>query len=88
MRSRGPCTLTKVAADSPAAAAGIAVGDRIYAVNDKSFTDGDEFHRTIIRLLDTTDGTFAFTLRVETRGHVRTVQVRSHPQTAAAQAST
>ena len=37
--------LTAVAANSPAAAAGLAVDDRIYAVNGKPFADAAEFRR-------------------------------------------
>jgi hypothetical protein len=69
--------LTHVLEDSPAAVAGLAAGDRIYAVNDQSFADTTEFGRVVNGLLDA--GTAEFTLLVETRGRLRTVAVHWHP---------
>jgi Zn-dependent M28 family amino/carboxypeptidase len=74
--------LTAVAANSPAAAASLAVDDRIYAVNAKPFADAAEFRSVVFGLLDA--GVAEFTLLVETRGHIRTATIHSHPHTLAA----
>jgi hypothetical protein len=78
--------LTAVVAGSPAAAAGLAVDDRIYAVNGKPFADGAEFRRVVVGLLDT--GATDFTLLAETHGHVRTVTIHWHRHALAAKAGT
>ncbi len=78
--------LTAVVAGSPAAVAGLAVDDRIYAVNGQTFTDADEFRRVVAGLLDA--GVASFTLLAETHGHVRTVTIHWHPHTLAAKAGT
>ena len=66
----GSVYLTHVAANSPAAAAGLAVEDRIYAVNGQPFADANEFRNAVVGLLDA--DVAEFTLQVESRGHVRT----------------
>jgi hypothetical protein len=80
----GSVYLTHVAASSPAATAGLAAGDRVYAVNDQPFTNEGDFRDTVYGLLDAS--ATEFTLLVETRGHTRTLVVRLQPQTLAAQA--
>lgn len=78
--------LSVVVGGSPAAAAGLAVEDRIYAVNGKPFADAAEFRQVVVGLLDA--GTAEFTLLVETRGHVRTVSIHVHPHALAEKAGT
>ena len=73
-------------ANSPAALAGLAVGDRINAVNGQPFANEDAFHRAVTRLLDAGAGEFTF--EVESRGHVRTVTIHWHPSGLTAKAST
>jgi S1-C subfamily serine protease len=73
-----------VAANSPAAAAGLAVGDRIYEVNGQPFINENDFRDTVLGLLDS--GSPDFTLLVETRGHVRTIHIRSQSHALAAKA--
>lgn len=80
----GSVYLTQVAANSPAATAGLAVGDRIYAVNGQSFSDANDFRDVVFGLLDA--GTAEFTLLAESRGHVRTKHVHLQPQSLAAKA--
>jgi S1-C subfamily serine protease len=78
--------LTAVVAGSPAAAAGLSVDDRIYAVNDQPFADAAEFRRIVIGLLDA--GAAEFTLDVEARGHIRTVTIHWQLDTLAAKVGT
>jgi hypothetical protein len=78
--------LTHVAVNSPAEAAGLAFGDRIYAVNGQSFSNEKDFRDTVFGLLDSAAA--EFTLLVETRGHVRTIHVHRQPQTLAARTGT
>jgi hypothetical protein len=78
--------LTAVVAGSPAAAAGLSVDDRIYAVNDQPFADAAEFRRIVIGLLDA--GAAEFTLDVEARGQIRTVTIHWQPDTLAAKVGT
>lgn len=78
----GSVYLTYVAKNSSAAAAGLAVDDRIYAVNGQSFTDANDFRDIVVGLLDSDAA--EFTLLVETRGHVRTVHVHRQSQPLAA----
>lgn len=70
----GAVYLTRVAANSPAARAGLAIDDRIYAVNGQSFADESDFRDLLLGLLDA--DTAEFTLLVESRGHIRTVGIR------------
>jgi hypothetical protein len=67
--------LTHVAAGSPAAQAGLTVGDRIYEINGQSFTTSDDFRDLVLGLLDASAADF--TLLVESRGKVQSVTV--HP---------
>jgi hypothetical protein len=78
--------LSAVFTGSPAAAAGLALEDRIYAVNGKPFADAAEFRRVVVGLLDA--GADELTLQVETRGHLRTVTIHLQRQTLAAEAGT
>jgi S1-C subfamily serine protease len=64
-----------VAAGSPAAQAGLTVGDRIYEINGQSFTTSDDFRDLVLGLLDASAADF--TLLVESRGKVQSVTV--HP---------
>jgi hypothetical protein len=80
----GSVYLTRVAAGSPAANAGLAVGDRIYDVNGQPFINETDFRDTLLGLLDA--NTPRLTLLVETRGRVRTVQISMQPHTLAAKA--
>lgn len=75
--------LTHVAAGSAAATAGLAAGDRIYAVNNQPFLNETDFHDTIHGVLDSNADEFS--LEVETRGHVRIVRVELVPPTLTAQ---
>jgi S1-C subfamily serine protease len=75
--------LTHVAVGSAAATAGLAAGDRIYAVNEQPFLNETDFHDTIHGVLDSSATDFS--LEVETRGHVRTVRVNLAPPTLTAQ---
>jgi Peptidase family M28/PDZ domain len=78
--------LSAVVAGSPADAAGLAVDDRIYAINGKPFADAVEFRKVVVGLLDA--GAAEFTLLVETRGHLRTVSIHWHPHKLAARTGT
>ena len=75
----GSVYITHVAAGSPAAAAGLAAGDRVYEVNGQPFSKESDFRDTVYGLLDTS--ATEFTLLVETRGHTRTLVVRLQPHT-------
>jgi hypothetical protein len=74
--------LTQVVAGSPAAAAGLAVEMRVYAVNGQPFADGDEFREVVLGLLDA--GVAELTMTVESRGRVRTITIHWQPPTLAA----
>jgi hypothetical protein len=65
--------LTRVIPYSPAARAGLAVHDRIYALEGEPFADGDALLKRVRELLDA--GPDSLDLEVETDGHVRTVTV-------------
>jgi hypothetical protein len=82
----GSVFITRVAAESPAAVAKLALDDRIFAINGEPFADADEFRRTLLGLLDA--GVAEFTLDVESRGHLRTVTIHWQPQTLAAKTGT
>jgi hypothetical protein len=81
----GSVYLTHVAAGSAAATVGLVAGDRIYAINDQSFANEDEFRDVVTGLLDANDA--EFTVLVESRGHIRTVPVRLAPQSLATRTS-
>jgi S1-C subfamily serine protease len=70
----GAVFLVRVVPNTPAAAAGLEVHDRIYAVNGKAFESADAFQSLITSLLDS--GASELTLLVESRGHMRTVTVK------------
>jgi hypothetical protein len=74
----GSVFLTRVVPGTPAAAAGLAVHDRIYELNGQPFANADAFLSAITNLLDS--GTPEFTLLTERRGHERTVTVRMSPK--------
>jgi hypothetical protein len=78
--------VTHVAAGSSAAAAGIRVDDRIYTINDQTFTDSKSFRDAITTLLDS--GDVQFTLLVESRGRLRNVTIDWRPSTLAANEGT
>jgi hypothetical protein len=63
--------LTRVVAGTPAAAAGLQVGDRIDELEGKPFADGTTLHDSIHALLDA--GSPEIKLLIERRGHLRTV---------------
>jgi hypothetical protein len=69
----GTVFLTRVVDGTPAAAAGLAVHDRILLLNGQSFAGDDDFRARVLELLDS--GATQFTLLVESRGHVHTVAV-------------
>jgi hypothetical protein len=70
----GSVFLTRVVPETPAAAAGLAVHDRIYELNGQPFRSPDEFQAAITALLDA--GTPEFPILIERRGHLRTVTVK------------
>lgn len=74
----GAVFLTQVVRGTPAAAAGLDVHDRIYALNGQPFADDDEFRARIHDLLDA--GATSLTMLVESRGHLRTVDVVLPPK--------
>jgi hypothetical protein len=69
----GSVFLTRVVEDSPAASAGLAVGDRIDEIAGHPFADATTFEHDIHSLLDSPRP--HFTLLIEHRGHERTVTV-------------
>ena len=82
----GSVYVTHVAADSPAAVAGIEIDDRIYAVNGEPFAGSQAFREAIVALLDTEDAEIE--LVVESRGRLRTATIRWRPTALAAKSST
>ena len=82
----GSIIVTGVAANSPAAVAGLSAGDSVEAVNGQPFANEEAFHRTVSGLLDAGAGDFTF--EVESRGHVRTVTIHWHPARLTAKPST
>jgi hypothetical protein len=78
----GSVFLTRVIEGSPAAAAELAIDDRVFAINGQPFADAEEFRHTLLGLLD--KGVAEITLDVETAGHVRTATIRWQPPTLAA----
>jgi hypothetical protein len=82
----GSIIVTGVAANSPAAVAGLAAGDVVEAINGQLFANEEAFHRTVRGLLDA--GASDFTFDVESRGHIRTVTIHWQPSALAGKAST
>ncbi len=70
----GSVYLVRVVDHTPAAAAGLAVGDRIDELNGRPFADAAAFQTEIHSLLDSAHP--AFSLLIERRGHVRTLVVK------------
>jgi hypothetical protein len=70
----GSVLVTRVVDGTPAAAAGIAVQDRIYEIDGQPFADATAFQTAIHALLDS--GAPEFTFLTERRGHERTVTVK------------
>ncbi len=70
----GSVFLTRVIPNTRAATAGLQVGDRIYELHGKPFTDAAAFQSAITALLDA--NTPEFTLLIERRGHLRTMAVQ------------
>jgi S1-C subfamily serine protease len=66
--------LTRVVDGTPAAAAKLAVHDRIYEVNGQTFADAGAFQSMIEKALDEKQLELEFL--VERRGHVRTMEVK------------
>ena len=70
----GSVFVVRVIDDTPAATAGLALGDRIDELDGHSFTDAPDFHRQMQSLLDSPRPDF--TMLVERLGHMRTVDVK------------
>jgi hypothetical protein len=70
----GAVFLTRVVEGTPADAAGLEVGDRIYELNGQPFADAEAFQSAILSLIGS--GQPEFNLLTERRGHVRTATVR------------
>jgi hypothetical protein len=70
----GSVFLIRVVPDTPAAAAGLEVRDRIYELNGRPFANAAEFQSAVNSLLDA--GNPEFTLLAERRGHTRTITVK------------
>jgi hypothetical protein len=65
--------LTRVVHGTPAAAADLAVGDRLYELDNEPFANGDALLNAIHARLDAGNPAIAF--RIERRGHIQTVTV-------------
>ena len=73
----GAVLLTRVVEGTPGAAAGLAVLDRIYEIDDQPFADAAAFQTAIMAVLDS--GKPEFTLLIERSGDVRTIEVKLPP---------
>jgi C-terminal processing protease CtpA/Prc len=69
----GAVFVTRVAPYSPAARAGLAVHDRIYALDGEPFADGNALLEGIQRLLVANADSMC--LEIETAGSIRTVDI-------------
>ncbi len=78
----GTVCLSRVVAGTPAAASGLTAGDRIYEIDGQPFADENAFEAKITELLN---ASVPFKLLAESRGHVRTVEVRKPSSPAATQ---
>jgi hypothetical protein len=79
----GTVLVTRVVEGTPAAAAGIALRDRIYEIDGQAFSDAAAFQAAITALLDR-EAT-EFTLLTERRGQLQTVTVTMQPPNATAE---
>jgi len=70
----GSVFLIRVVEKSPAAAAGLSVGDRIQELDDRRFADATAFQQEIHSLLDSAGPEFK--MLVERRGQVRSVTIK------------
>jgi hypothetical protein len=70
----GSVLVTRVVEGTPAAAAGIAIQDRIYEIDGEPFADAAAFQTAILELLDR--GAPKISFLTERRGHERTVTVK------------
>jgi hypothetical protein len=70
----GAVFITRVVDGTPAAAAGLAIGDRIYELNGQPFADATTFESTILSDLESNPNEMG--LLIERRGHVRTVTIK------------
>jgi len=66
--------ITRVVEHSPAAAAGLQLGDRIHELHGQPFADADAFHKAVLALLDAQLP--EFTMLIERRGHLRTIAIK------------
>jgi hypothetical protein len=71
----GSVFLTRVVAGTPAAAAGLAVHDRVCEINDQTFANAAAFHKLILASIDS--GPAELTLLVERRGRLQTVTIET-----------
>jgi hypothetical protein len=69
----GSVFLTRIVEGTPAAAAGLAVHDRIYEVNDQTFANAAAFQELILAAIQ--PGQPELSLLVERRGNLRTIKV-------------
>ena len=70
----GSVLLIRVVAGTPAAAAGLVVGDRIHEIDGRPFSDGTALQASIHSMLDA--GQAEIPLLIERNGHVRTIVVK------------
>jgi hypothetical protein len=70
----GSVFLIRVVEGTPAAAAGLEVGDRVNEIDGRTFREGTELQASIHSLLDS--GRDEIPLLIERQGHVRTVAVK------------
>lgn len=73
----GTVYITRVVGGTPAAAAGLAVYDRIVSLNGQPFAGDDDFRGQLLDLLNA--GATHLSFEVESRGRVHTVSVKLPP---------
>ncbi len=73
----GSVFLVRVVDGSPAAAAGLEIGDRIYELDGQPFTDAAKFQSDVKHLLESPRQNFE--MLTERRGHVRMVSIKMQP---------
>jgi C-terminal processing protease CtpA/Prc len=71
----GSVLLIRVVEGTPAAAAGLVVGDRIHEIDGHPFSDGTALQAEIHSMLDR--GQADIPLLIERNGHVRTIVVKN-----------